>query len=207
MTRIAFAVAAHPDDIEFMMAGTMALLGRRGYKLHYMTVANGSCGTMTLSRRRIAAVRRREAMAAAKALGAAYHPPLVDDFEVFYEPKLLARLAAVVREVAPAILLVPSPVDYMEDHVNTARLAVTAAFCRGVPNFRTAPPRPAVAGDVALYHAMPYGLCDTLRRPVRPEFYVNIAAVLGPSARHSPATGARRSGWTGARAWTATWTP
>ena len=28
MTRVAFAIAAHPDDIEFMMAGTLILLGK-----------------------------------------------------------------------------------------------------------------------------------------------------------------------------------
>ena len=41
----AFAVAAHPDDIEFFMAGTLMRLGEAGYELHYMNVADGSCGT------------------------------------------------------------------------------------------------------------------------------------------------------------------
>ena len=40
--RVAFALAAHPDDIEFMMAGTLVLLGDAGYEIHYMNVANGS---------------------------------------------------------------------------------------------------------------------------------------------------------------------
>ena len=48
MSPRAFAVAAHPDDIEFMMAGTLILLGRAGYELHYMTIANGSCGSERL---------------------------------------------------------------------------------------------------------------------------------------------------------------
>ena len=178
MARTALAVGAHPDDIEFMMAGTMLLLGRAGWRLHYMSVASGSCGTTRLSRKKIVAVRAREARAAARALGAAYHPPLVDDFEIYYEPQLLRRLAAVVREVRPRVLLLPSPLDYMEDHVNTARLMVTAAFTRSMPNFRTAPPRAPAAGEVAVYHALPYGLCDLLRRPVRPEFFVDIAPVL-----------------------------
>ena len=42
----------------------------------------------------------------------------------------LFQLAAVVREVNPSILLVPSPQDYMEDHMNACRLAVTAAFLK-----------------------------------------------------------------------------
>ena len=32
MARRVFAIAAHPDDIEFMMAGTLILLGRAGYR-------------------------------------------------------------------------------------------------------------------------------------------------------------------------------
>ena len=42
---VAFAVAAHPDDIEFMMGGTLLLLGKAGYDLHYMNIATGSMGT------------------------------------------------------------------------------------------------------------------------------------------------------------------
>jgi LmbE family N-acetylglucosaminyl deacetylase len=48
--RVAFAIAAHPDDIEFGMAGTLLLLKQAGYALHYMNIGNGSCGTATLSR-------------------------------------------------------------------------------------------------------------------------------------------------------------
>ena len=32
----------HPDDIELMMGGTMALLHQAGYETHYLNVANGS---------------------------------------------------------------------------------------------------------------------------------------------------------------------
>jgi LmbE family N-acetylglucosaminyl deacetylase len=194
MTDIAFAVGAHPDDIEFMMAGTMLLLKQAGWRLHYMSVASGSCGTASLSQKKIVAVRTREARAAAKALGAAYHPPLVDDFDIYYEPRLLRRLAAVVRDVQPAILLLPSPADYMEDHVNTARLMVTAAFTRGMRNFRTTPSRPPVGGEVAVYHALPYGLCDSLRRPVKPEFFVDIAPVL-PAKRDALACHRSQKEW------------
>ena len=42
-TKHAFAIAAHPDDIEFQMAGTLILLQRAGYEIHYMNIANGSC--------------------------------------------------------------------------------------------------------------------------------------------------------------------
>ncbi len=174
----AFAIAAHPDDIEFLMAGTLILLGQAGYELHYMNIANGSCGTARHSREEIIALRRAEAQAAAALIGAVYHESLVDDLAIFYEPTTLARLAAVMREVAPEILLVQSPVDYMEDHQNAARLAVTAAFARGMPNFPTDPPRPPVSQEVAVYHAQPHGNRDPLRQRVIPDLYVDISSVL-----------------------------
>ncbi len=174
----AFAVAAHPDDIEFHMAGTLILLGRAGYELHYLTIANGSCGTTQYGRDEIIRIRRDEARAAAASIGAVFHESLTDDLAIFYEPGLLARVAAVMREVAPQIVLTHSPVDYMEDHQNAARLAVTAAFARGMPNYPTDPPQPAVTGDVTVYHAQPYGNVDPLRQPVRPDFYVNIGDVI-----------------------------
>ena len=178
MAKTAFAVAAHPDDIELMMAGTLLLLGRAGYELHYMNVANGSCGTTTLARDEIVAMRTGEACRAAAVLGATYHEPLVDDLQIYYTPALAARLCAIIRGVAPEVLLAPSPQDYMEDHVNTSRLAVTAAFCRNMRNFPTDPPTPPVTGDVALYHALPWGLKDPYRKPVHADRYVDISTVL-----------------------------
>lgn len=178
MSKRAFAVAAHPDDIEFLMAGTLILLGNAGYEIHYMNIANGSCGTAHQSRAEIVGIRRDEARAAAASIGAIYHESLVDDIQIFYEQRLLARVGAVLREVAPEILLVHSPNDYMEDHQNAARLAVTAAFSRSMPNFFTDPPREPVEQDVTVYHAQPHSNRDPLRQLVRPEIYVDISSVM-----------------------------
>ena len=176
--QVAMAIAAHPDDIEFMMAGTLILLGRAGYQLHYLNIANGSCGTVTLSRDGIVSVRAEEARAAARLIGAQYHASLVNDIDIFYERGLLAKVGAIVREVNPGILLVPSPEDYMEDHANSSRLAVSAAFCRGMRNFPTDPHRTPVEGEVALYHALPYGLHDGVRRGVFPGQYVDVTSAI-----------------------------
>jgi len=178
MAKRALAIAAHPDDIEFLMAGTLIRLAAVGYDLHYLAIANGSCGTSALAAEEIVRTRRQEAIAAAASIGAVYHESLVADIEIFYEKGLLARVAAVVREVAPEVLLVQSPADYMEDHQNAARLAVTAAFCRGMRNFPTDPARPPVEGDVAVYHAQPHGNRDPLRQVVRPDLFVDITKVL-----------------------------
>src|SRR5262245_43239003 len=158
----AFAVAAHPDDIEFVMAGTLIQLREAGYEIHYMNIANGCCGSAELSAAHTAAARELEAVAAADLIGAEFHPGLTYDRESFYNHETLTRLAAVIREVAPEILLVHSPEDYMEDHMNACRLAVTAAFARGMPNYPTQPTRPPVGQCVTIYHAQPHGNRDAL---------------------------------------------
>lgn len=178
MSKRVFAVAAHPDDIEFQMAGTLILLQRAGYEIHYLNIANGSCGTADLSRDEIVRIRREEALAAASHIGAVYHESLVDDLAIFYEAPLLARVAAIMRAVAPEILLVQSPRDYMEDHQNAARLAVSAAFTRAMVNFGTHPPTAPVAHPVTVYHAQPHGNRDPLRQLVTPDLYVDVTGVI-----------------------------
>jgi LmbE family N-acetylglucosaminyl deacetylase len=178
MSKRAFAIAAHPDDIEFMMAGTFILLGRAGYELHYLTLANGSCGTQVHDVETIVRIRRQEALDAARSAGAVHHESLVNDLEIFYERDTLRRLAAIVREVAPEIILTHSSQEYMEDHMNTTRLVLTAAFARGMPNFEVIPPTPITDQPVTVYHALPYGLHDPLRGPIWPGVFADIGGVL-----------------------------
>ncbi len=161
-----------------MMGGTMLLLAGAGFELHYMNVANGSCGTATFSHDEIIAIRTAEARAAAASLGATFHPPLVDDLVIYYTPQLVARLCAVMREVNPEILLLPSPTDYMEDHMNASRLGVTAAFSRGMFNFKTDPPTEIIDSEMAIYQCLPNCLQDQLRNPVGGHFYVDVESVM-----------------------------
>ncbi len=173
----AIAIAAHPDDIEFCMAGTLLLLKRAGWEIHYLNLSSGNLGSVEFSAAKTRLVRRVEAKRAANILGAHWHPPMCDDLEILYEVKTLRRLAAVIREVKPAVVLTHSPQDYMEDHMHTSRLAVTAAFSRGMPNFKTTPARTSIPGDVTVYHAMPHGLRDGLRRQIIPGAFVNTTGV------------------------------
>jgi len=171
------AIFAHPDDIEFVAAGTLIQLGLRGWDLHYLNLCSGSGGSVQMDGVTTAATRLKEAREAARILGATFHDPIADDLELFYCPEALRKVAAVVREVRPAIVLTHSPLDYMEDHMNASRLAVTAVFAHGVPNFQTEPPRASFSGDVTVYHALPHGLCDPLRQRVRAGLYVNTETV------------------------------
>jgi N-acetylglucosamine malate deacetylase 1 len=175
---IALAIAAHPDDTEFMMAGTLARLRTLGAEIHLLNIANGSCGSATLDADEIARVRWREAQASAAVLGATAHPPVCGDLGIVHGRETVARVAAIVRQVRPTIVLTQSPVDYMEDHQNASRIAVTAAFARSMRNFHTAPPQPPWEGMTAVYHALPFGLRDGLRRRVRAGLYVDVGDVM-----------------------------
>lgn len=177
MNQTAIAIAAHPDDIEFVMAGTLLQLKAAGWEIHYLNLSTGNCGSLEYSPAKTAKVRRKEAQNAAKILGAQWHAPMCNDLEIFYDIKTLRKLSAVIREVKPSIVLTHSPQDYMEDHMNTCRLAVTAAFTHGMPNFKSTPSRTVYQHDVTIYHAMPHGLCDGLRKRIIPGSFVNTTTV------------------------------
>jgi len=183
MVKKVLAVVAHPDDIEFLMGGTMVLLKQAGYECHFLTIANGSCGTTIHSKEDIIRIRRKEAIASAKLINAVYHESLVDDLAIFYEMGTLAKVAAIVREVRPEILLVQPYSDYMEDHQNSARLAVTAAFARSMPNFITDPPTAPILNDITVYHGQPHSNLDPMMQIVMPKMFVDITSVIEEKTR------------------------
>ncbi|HNZ48512.1 MAG TPA: PIG-L family deacetylase [Candidatus Hydrogenedentes bacterium] len=178
MSKTVLAVGAHPDDIEFMMAGTLLQLAAKGWEPHIFVVASGSCGSTITDAKETAEIRYAEAAEAAQKLGAHFHPPVVDDLEIIYSLPLLGKIGAIIRKVNPEIILTHPPTDYMEDHEGTCRLTVSAAFARGMKNFETDPPVDAVEGDTTVYHCLPYGLRDSLHRPVPADFFVDIANCL-----------------------------
>src|SRR5262245_44580334 len=98
------------------MAGTLLLLKKAGYETHYMNLASGNCGSAQYNAATTRSIRNTEARSAAAILGAVFHASLTDDLEIIYSLELLRRVAAVIREVRPSILLTHSPLDYMEDH-------------------------------------------------------------------------------------------
>lgn len=173
----ALAIAAHPDDIEFVMGGTLLQLKAAGWDIHYMNVSTGNMGSTVMSAAETARVRLKEGKAAAKLMGAEFHGPICDDLLVFYTEENIRRIAAVVRAAQPSVVLTHALSDYMEDHMITARLAVTATFARGIPNFRSKPQRKPDLTPCTIYHAMPHGQCSPLREPVIPELIVDTTSV------------------------------
>jgi LmbE family N-acetylglucosaminyl deacetylase len=176
--RTAFAVGAHPDDVEFGMAGTLTLLAEAGFEPHMMNVSRSNLDSNELTEEEITAIRRAEAERSAEVLGAVYHGPIADDLMIHYEDRLLRKILAVIREIRPTIVLLPSLNDYMEDHTNTARLVVTACFSRAMRHFKSDPPRDATDQDTYLYHAQPHLNRDGMRNLVVPALLVNISSVM-----------------------------
>lgn len=173
------AVAAHPDDVEFLMAGALILLVERGWEAHVLNLADGRCGTATEPPPFIAGRRAEEARESCALIGATWHPPVGIDLHLHHDVATVSRVVALVRAVRPSIILTHSPSDYMEDHEVAARIAVTAAFARGMINYPSEPEREADRRDVTVYHAQPHGNRDSLRRLVRPGLYVDIGGVIG----------------------------
>ena len=105
-------VAAHPDDIDFSAAGTIALWTDAGIEVTYGLVTDGDAGGFdeSLPRSEIAPMRRKEQTAAAAVLG-------VHDLRFLgypdgrLEPTLGLRkdLARVIRQVRPDRVVCPSP--------------------------------------------------------------------------------------------------
>ncbi|MCP3965157.1 MAG: LmbE family protein [Lentisphaerae bacterium] len=176
MPKTAIAIACHPDDIEFMMVGTLIKLKEAGYEIHYLNIANGSLDTNQYDYETIVRIRREEAIAACKVIGAHFHESISDDMEVAYNLDQLSKVVGVIRRVKPEIVLTHGPYDYMEDHVSAGRLAVSAAFSRGMVNFKCT--QPAIDGKVTVYHSMPHSLTDQLRRPVIPGLFVDISTTI-----------------------------
>ncbi len=195
MRHTALAIFAHPDDIEYFGAGTLLLLKQAGFDIHYFNLSTGSCGSVEMGPDETRRVRLAEAQAAAGILGAYFHPPIRDDLEIFYDLPTLRQVAGVVRQVKPSIILTHPPQDYMEDHTNTCRLAVTAGFTHGMPNFVTDPPSGDVyPEDVFIYHSVPHGLCDPLRVPAPVESFVDTSSVFA-TQREALAAHASQKDW------------
>ena len=172
------ALFAHPDDIEFRAAGTLLLLRRAGWDVHCCNLSQGDLGSSVHDSKAIARIRAAEARAACTLLGFHWHPPIGKDLQLIYSDGLIRRVCALVRRVRPRILLTHPLSDYMEDHMETARMAVTAAFARGIPNYRSRPPVSAVLDPVTLYHSTPHGLRGPMGEPHVPGWVVDVTLVL-----------------------------
>jgi len=177
MNQRVLALVSHPDDAEFLCAGTLALLGRAGWELHITTMTAGDCGSKVLSREEISAIRRKEAAASAKLIKAKYECLEFPDIFITYDRTSILTVLAHVRKVKPHMVLTMSPSCYMVDHEITSTLVRTACFASGMVNMVT--PGVTVFDHIPhLYYLDPIEGKDKLGNPVEPSLVVDISEVI-----------------------------
>lgn len=178
---VALAVMAHPDDVEFLCAGTLALFQRRGWDVHIATLTAGDAGSDELGPAEIARVRRGEAQAAADVLRGRYHClDCLDGFIVHDKPTLL-KVIRLLRQTRPALIFTHSPADYLVDHEMVSGLVRTATFFATVPNVVTDPVAP-LAAIPHLYYADAIGGTDIFGETITPELVVDITSTIDTKA-------------------------
>jgi LmbE family N-acetylglucosaminyl deacetylase len=134
----ALAITAHPDDVDFGAAGTIAQWTDSGIEVSYCIITNGDAGGFdpNVPRDEIGGIRQAEQRAAAKEIG-------VDDVrflgypdgrvEVSYD--LRRELARAIREIRPQRVVCQSPLRHMlrvgashPDHLAAGEAALCAVY-------------------------------------------------------------------------------
>lgn len=117
-------LAPHPDDDALGCAGTLALLNKKGVSSTVVFLTDGECLNGAPSGE-VAAARREEGLRCSEMLGC--REPV---FLGFPDGDLgshigagVARLAEIIGLVKPDIIFSPSPLDYHQDHLATAKIA------------------------------------------------------------------------------------
>ncbi len=105
-------VAAHPDDLDFGAAGTIAAWVHQGYDVTYLIATKGDAGgsDRSVSRTSMAEIRVKEQTAAAKVVGV--ENVIFLDFKdgnVTADSDLRFHISKVIREIKPFRVLGPSP--------------------------------------------------------------------------------------------------
>ena len=129
------AVFAHPDDEVYRPGGTLALLARRGVRVHLLTATRGGVGSRgdppLCSPEELPAVRERELRRACAALG--IEPPRLLDYQDGHlseaDPEtIIAQILAVVSEVRPQAMLTygPDGISGHPDHIAIGKFAAEA---------------------------------------------------------------------------------
>ncbi len=179
MPPTALAVLAHPDDAEFLCAGTLVRLAREhGYALHIVSMTPGDCGTTDRDPADIASVRRAEAARAAALAGAAFECLEERDLRVTYTEAALEKIVRLFRRVRPGVVFTHSPDDYHLDHEGTSRLARAAAFAAPIRNFLPGEDPPGGLAVPTLYYCDPLEGKDIFGRAIEPGVRVDVTGVI-----------------------------
>ncbi len=174
------AFMAHPDDAEFLCAGTLARLKKQGCNIHIATMTAGDGGSAELPNEEIARIRYGEAERAAALLEADYTCAHQKDFFVTFNASAMQSALEIIRQVTPAIVFTHSPQDYMTDHEQTSLIVRAACFAATAPNARTGFEEAArpLATMPHLYYADAIEGKDIFGAGIKPDFYVDISTEI-----------------------------
>jgi LmbE family N-acetylglucosaminyl deacetylase len=181
VTRI-LAVHAHPDDVETLCAGTLALLAEKGHAITIATLTAGDCGAIDTGPEETATIRKREAEASAKQIGARYVCAGFGDLSLFNDDASRRRVVELIRNCSPELVLTSAPVDYHPDHEAASMLVRDACFASTVPNYKAGASKP-LAQIPHLYFVDPIEGRDRDGERVVPEFGVDITQTFAVKER------------------------
>lgn len=126
--------AAHPDDAELAMGGTIAKLTNSGIKVGVIDLTRGEMST-----RGNVQLRNNETDAATEKLKLTFRDNLdIPDGKIELNDENLKRAIYVIRKIKPKIIFAPYFNDRHPDHIDANRLIKRAVFTAGLEKFETA---------------------------------------------------------------------
>ena len=162
----ALVLAAHPDDAEISLGGTILRLVDAGRKVGVVDLTRGEMGT-----RGSPEDRKRETEAATKLLGLALRRNLeLSDGRVRVDIETREALARVLREYQPDLVFAQHFEDLHPDHVACGRLAREAWYLSGLRRLAELDGGPPAKRPRFLFHYMGH-------LPFEPTLVVNIDPV------------------------------
>jgi LmbE family N-acetylglucosaminyl deacetylase len=124
------AVVAHPDDAELLCAGTLARARKNGATIAVCVMCKGDKGQPATPIPNLSDVRREEARAAAKLVGADLLTGEFADGELADTTEARRKMIAVYRQFQPTLVIAHALDDYHPDHRAAGALAEAASwFC------------------------------------------------------------------------------
>ncbi|MFZ0480598.1 MAG: bacillithiol biosynthesis deacetylase BshB1 [Terriglobales bacterium] len=173
------ALAAHRDDIEQTCGGTLLKMAERGYRTGVLDLTQGEMGT-----RGSAEDRSHESEEAARILKVSWRHALdIPDGRVENTWENRMKVARVIREVRPRVLILPYWEGRHPDHYTASILGYEASFLSGLAKLPISDqPRPASGmrsfydyGSAGIAPHRPFKIIyASLYRDVRPTFVVDI---------------------------------
>src|SRR5262252_1496515 len=171
------AIAAHRVDVEQTCGGTLLKAAQRGQKTGILDLTRGEMGT-----RGTADDREREANDAAKILGVEWRSALdIPDGRVENTWENRLKVAAVIRETRPRVLILPYWKGRHPDHFTASILGYEACFLAGLAKLDLGPQtsnlgraRPDIPGGALGPHRPFKIIYATLYYDIRPSFVVDI---------------------------------